>query len=183
MAEGAARRQSPLHTLVVATSDANGQPDARVMVLRAADRLQSRLRFHTDARADKVALIASSAPVAVLAYHPAEKVQLRLRGRAYIDRSSNEHAAAWAQTPAFGRRCYLGDVGPGQPTDLPTSGLPPDVEGLEPELARTAPGIAHFALLIVDLDQIDWLYLANAGHRRARFTRQGSDWHGQWLVP
>lgn len=183
LAEGAARRQSPLHTLVVATADASGQPDARVMVLREVDRGQHKLRFHTDVRADKVALIATGARVAVLAYHPAEKIQLRLQGYAHIDRSSPEHRAAWEQTLPFGRRCYLGAEGPGQPTAYPTSGLPADVEGLEPDLARTAPGFAHFALLLVELDQFEWLYLANAGHRRARFIRTDTVWSGQWLVP
>jgi pyridoxamine 5'-phosphate oxidase len=180
---GARDRRSHFHTLTIATTDANGKPEARVMVLRGADRATARLRFHTDARSAKVDMIGAGAAVTVLAYDPGAHVQLRLRGTATIDTDSEERQAAWERTSLYGRRCYLGDVGPGSPADNPTSGLPADLEGMEPTTHRTAPGQANFALLWVHITSIEWLFLAHQGHRRASFEASPDGWVGRWLIP
>ena len=60
---GASDRRSAFHCPVVATADA----DVRVMVLRDYDEEGRTLRFHTDARAPKVAAIGEGAPVGVAA--------------------------------------------------------------------------------------------------------------------
>jgi pyridoxamine 5'-phosphate oxidase len=183
LSKGVTDRRSPLHTLTVASVDSNGQPDARIMVLREVDKAAARLRFHTDARSNKVALIGDGAPVTVLAYHPDNHVQLRLSGIARIDTQSTAREAAWERTSLYGRRCYLGDSGPGGSSLEPTSGLPADVEGIEPSIPRAAPGLAHFALLWVAVARIEWLFLAHHGHRRAHFTATPQGWSGQWLIP
>ena len=72
-------RRSPMHTPVVATADA----DARVMVLRHFTPWT--LRFHTDTRAPKVAVIARNPQIGVLFYDKAEKVQIRVRGLARVE--------------------------------------------------------------------------------------------------
>jgi pyridoxamine 5'-phosphate oxidase len=183
LVRGAADRRSPLHTPVVATCDARGAPDARVMVLREARQSDAQLRFHTDSRSDKAQRIGSGAPVSVLAYHPNEHIQLRLAGTGRIDTSSDARMQAWDRTSLYGKRCYLGAVGPGGSSDMPTSGLPTELEGIEPPLERTLPGLANFALLWVDIQSIEWLFLAHVGHRRARFERDASSWAGRWLIP
>jgi hypothetical protein len=39
--------------------------------------------------------------------------------------------------------------------------------------------------LLVEIDTIEWLYLANAGHRRARWqwNEAQNAWAGSWLIP
>jgi pyridoxamine 5'-phosphate oxidase len=180
---GATDRRSPMHTLTLATCNADGGPDARLLVLREADPATARLRFHTDARSDKAARIGQSAPVSLLAYDPEAHIQLRLAGTASIDTGSPARLAAWGRTSLYGRRCYLGDIGPGGDSTVATSGLPADVEGIEPTEARAMPGLAHFALLWVNVTRIEWLFLAHHGHRRARFEADGSSWVGRWLIP
>lgn len=180
---GAKDRRSAFHTPTVATTDAHGCPDARIMVLREVDTATARLRFHTDARSDKVAHIGQGAPVTVLAYDPGAHIQLRLRGTASVDTNSPARLAAWERTSLYGRRCYLGDIGPGSDSFVATSGLPADVEGIEPSAARAEPGLAHLALLWVTVTRIEWLFLAHHGHRRARFEADGANWVGRWLIP
>ncbi len=180
---GATDRRSPMHTLTLASCRADGCPDARILVLREADPATMRLRFHTDARSGKVAHIGQGAPVTVLAYDADSHIQLRLTGTASIDTSSSARQAAWSRTSLYGRRCYLGDIGPGGDSSVATSGLAADVEGIEPSEARAAPGLANFALLWVTLTRIEWLFLAHHGHRRARFEANGASWVGRWLVP
>jgi pyridoxamine 5'-phosphate oxidase len=181
LTRGAADRRSPMHTPVVASITADGAPDARVMVLRAADRAKARLRFHTDARSPKCAALDGRA-VSVLGYHPGEAVQLRLAGTARIVREGAEIDAIWNQSTPFARRCYMVEAAPGTPRATAGSGLPADVEGRKPELFELVPARANFALVMIDIAAIDWLHLAQSGHRRAVFAA-ANDWRGEWRVP
>lgn len=183
LATGARDRQSPMHVPVVASIAANGTPDQRVMVLRAADAEMASLRFNTDARSPKLAQIASNPAVHVLAYDPVAKVQLRLSGTGSVDATGVQTEAAWAAATLFARRCYLATVAPGTISSSATSGLPAAMEGIKPSADEIAWGRPNFATLSVAVDLIDWLYLANSGHRRAQLTRTSAGWHGEWLVP
>ena len=181
LGRGSADRRSPLHTPVVASVGPDGGPEARVMVLRKAERAAGLLRFHTDARSPKVAAL-HGRPVAVLGYHPGEAVQLRLSGVAEVVRDGAEVDAIWAQSTEFARRCYMVEAGPGSPLPGPGSGLPADVEGRKPELAELVPARANFAIVRVTVTRLDWLHLAQAGHRRAVFAA-ADGWRGGWVVP
>ncbi len=181
MIRGAADRRSPMHTPVVASVTADGRPDSRIIVLRAVDRSQATLRFHTDARSPKCRDI-DGRPVSVLAYHPGEAVQLRIAGVGRVLADDPAADAVWAQSPPFARRCYLAEQRPGTPLSAPASGLPEWVQGREPTLLELAPARANFAVLMVDITAIDWLHLAQAGHRRAVFCA-AHGWNGEWRVP
>lgn len=175
-------RKSPLHTPVIVTADV----DARVMVLRAFDASAWRLRLHTDTRAPKTAAIAADPRIAVLFYDKGAKIQIRARGIGEILRTGPDVDAAWNASTNFARRCYLGE-GPGAGSDMPTSGLPPEFEGVEPDEAQLVPARENFALLRITLTALDWLYLAHTGHVRAQFTRAEGDgaaaWAGRWVSP
>ena len=181
LARGAADRRSPVHTPVVASVDVDGAPDARVMVLRAALRTTAQLRFHTDARSPKCVAL-DGRPVSVLAYHPGEAVQLRLSGTAQVVCDGPEVDRIWAASTPFARRCYLLESAPGTPIAAPASGLPAWVEGRKPDEAELVPARANFALVLIDIAAIDWLHLAQEGHRRAVFVA-ADGWRGEWRVP
>ena len=174
LGEGASNRRSAMHTPVVATANA----DARVMVLRAYDTDTMTLRFHTDARSPKCAVIGDGAPVGVLFYDREAKLQIRCRGTGRIETDTPAADAAWEESTTFARRCYLGE-GPGAPSETPTSGLPDWAEGIQPSEEQVAPARDHFAILLVRLHEIDWFSLSNDGHRRALFV----DGEGRWIAP
>jgi len=184
ISHGAKDRRSPAHHPVVSTVDAHGQPQQRVMILRAADWENSELRFHTDARSMKVAEVAANARSSLLIYDEPRKIQLRLQGTARIG-GKDETDTAWHDSTLFARRCYLADPAPGSASAEPASGLAPDMEGAMPDEDDVAPARENFAILLIAVDSIEWLYLANTGHRRARFIRDtASDiWRSTWLVP
>ncbi len=171
-------RRSPMHTPAVVTSDV----DVRAMVLREFDSSEWTLRFHTDTRAPKVASIEADPRMAVLLYDKGAKVQIRARGHGRILREEQLTQQAWANGSNFARRCYLGD-GPGTLSDAPTSGLPAELEGIEPSNEQLEPAWNNFAVLLVELQELDWLYLAHTGHVRAQFTRGSDDWEGRWVSP
>ncbi|MGB3469569.1 MAG: pyridoxamine 5'-phosphate oxidase family protein [Erythrobacter sp.] len=172
-------RKSPMHTPAVVTSDV----DARTMVLREFDASAWTLRFHTDTRAPKVAPIEADPRVAVLFYDKGAKIQIRVRGTAEILRDAPMTQTAWDNGSNFARRCYMGD-GPGAASDIPTSGLPPELEGVEPSDEQLIPARDNFAVMLITLSELDWLYLAHTGHVRTRFTlSDGGEWQGGWVAP
>ena len=174
LGKGASDRRSAFHTPAVATADA----DVRVMVLRDFDAESWTLRFHTDARAPKVAAIGKGAPVGVLFYDQEAKIQIRCRGTGRVERYGPIADAAWEEASNFARRCYLGE-GPGAVSDEPTSGLPERFEGVEPSEEELEPARDHFAVLLLSVEEADWFYLSNDGHVRAQFLRG----EGRWVAP
>lgn len=171
-------RKSPMHTPVIVTADV----DARVMVLRAFDADAWRLRLHTDLRAPKAQALAADPRVAAVFYDKGAKIQLRLRGTGRIESCGPVADAAWAASTNFARRCYLGD-GPGAVSPVATSGLPSEFEGVEPDDAQLVPARENFAVLLIDIAEVDWLYLAHTGHIRAQFVRDGEGWSARWVAP
>ena len=172
-------RKVPMHTPAVITSDV----DARTMVLREFDSAACTLRFHTDTRAPKVAPIEADPRVAVLFYDKGAKIQIRVRGTAEILRDAPVTDAAWDNGSNFARRCYMGD-GPGAASEAPTSGLPAELEGVEPTDEQLVLARDNFAVLLITLRELDWLYLAHTGHVRAQFARgEGGEWQGGWVAP
>lgn len=183
IAEGVTNRDSQCHTPVVATVGADGRPAQRVLVLREYDRENHILRFHTDARSDKISEIAEQPRCSVLLYDTAAKIQLRLGGMVRIETKGALSEQAWLDADNYARRCYLAMPGPGTPAEAPTSGLPAQLEGAKPSDAQLEPARSNFAILMVRVEIVDFLYLAHQGHRRARFERTADRWTGQWLVP
>ena len=177
---GANSRKSPMHSPVLVTADAQ----ARVLVLRDFDQEAMILRFHTDARSPKVATIAANPAVTILAYDPDAKVQLRIGGTARIERSSEAAQAAWEASNNFARRCYLAEAAPGSLSNIPVSGLPQWADGVLPSDDQIAPARENFAILLVTICEVDWLYLAHGGHRRAQMILNEEEaTKFSWAVP
>ena len=172
LSDGAANRRSP--------RTRRSPPRCRrtVMVLRGFDPESWTLRFHTDARSPKVAVIEDDPRIGVLAYDKQAKLQLRLRGTGRIVTTGQAVDSAWSQSDNFARRCYLGS-GPGEHSDQPTSGLPTEFEGVEPTDDQVNPARENFALLLVQIEEADWFSLAHTGHRRALFIGD----EGRWISP
>ena len=180
---GVQDRRSAFHTPVLATQSADG-PQARVLVLRAADVGNRTLTFHTDTRSAKVPELAADPRVALTFYDAARKAQVRINGTASVHASDVLSHQRWAASRPSSLRCYLG-AHPGAVSAKPTSGLPAHVMGREPELADLAGAEAYFAVLEVTVHRLEWLHLHTRGQRRALFAWPlgSSGCAMQWLNP
>ncbi|QYE36291.1 pyridoxamine 5'-phosphate oxidase family protein [Polymorphobacter sp. PAMC 29334] len=176
---------SGLRLPVVATAS-TGEPDARVMVVRAVDRAAHCLTVYTDSRAAKVAVLVAAPRVAVTGYDTPTRLQLRLHGAATIATTGNAVDAAWAALTAGGRTAYQSVRPPGTPVAQPPPCRPPGTPVAQPPPSPVAlpdDGRANFAVVTIVLDRFEWLDLSVPGHRRAVHIRDGVDWRGTWLVP
>jgi pyridoxamine 5'-phosphate oxidase len=178
-------RRSAWHTPVLASIGRDGAPKARVLVLRAADRPSRTLRLHTDSRTAKVEEIAREPRVSLLFYDAGARLQLRASGLAHVARDGDVADAAWAATRMLGRRCYTAPLAPGSPAPGPVSGLPEALEHREPTRAESESGRPNFSVVLIRLEELEFLQLAFAGHRRGAFriSADGNGWTGRWLIP
>ncbi|MEM1166234.1 MAG: pyridoxamine 5'-phosphate oxidase family protein [Planctomycetota bacterium] len=185
LAHGAADRRRACHTPTLVTVDAGGRPCARTVVLRGVDPEVGTLRCHTDARSPKVDEITRSGWVSWHVYDMAAKVQLRCGGSARVEREGATVDVAWDNTPLMSRRCYLAPRAPGAPSEGPSANLPEALIERDPTSEESEGGRAHFAVVVCDVLEIEWLWLHHAGHRRAWWSRDGvgEAWRGGWLEP
>ncbi len=176
--EGPRDRRSPFHAPTLATVGADGRPRARTVVLREADAGARTLRFHCDRRSDKAAELRADGRATLHGYDPAAKVQIRLEGRASLHLDDAVADAAWAGSRPVSRLCYGTEPAPGEA--LARGGayaLPADED-------QAAAGRSNFAAVLVRVERMEFLYLAFAGHRRARFAWDAAGrLDAAWLVP
>ena len=174
-------RRSAFHAPVVANTADDG-PQARVMILRSVDAAARQLTFYTDTRSAKTVALARNARVAVTFYDAARKLQVRASGLGVLHTGNALATARWQASSPSSLRCYVGDP-PGDISPVPSSGLPAALEGRVPLWEELSSGQAHFAVLSVTLQRLEWLYLHTGGQRRALYEWTGSDCVMNWLNP
>lgn len=181
-------RKCAFHTPVVSTSSPSDGPQARVMVLRRFDADARRMSFYSDLRSAKVPVLALDPRVAVTFYDAPRKIQLRVNGVVTVHAGDALAHERWQASGESSLRCYLGNA-PGVPSAEPTSGLPSALQASIPSRAELAPGQQHFAVLEVDVQRLEWLYLHSRGQRRALYQWQSGavgqpgHWTKGWLNP
>ena len=172
LVRGVKDRRSGFHTPVLASLGADGAPQARTLVLRAADPRTRMLRFHTDWRSHKALSLRAHPRVAVHAYCPAAKIQLRLSGLGVHHAPQTEIAReAYARSQEKSKICYAQAQAPGTEMDAR------DAAGVMPG------GEENFSVIEITIDQMEWLYLHASGHRRALFQWRGDALTATWIAP
>ena len=113
-----------------------------------------------------------------------KKIQLRIRGYAVINKSPEK---SWEKLSNWSKRCYLTLNSPGSKTKEPSSGFPEKFSLNAPSEKESNQGFKNFCVLNIFINQIEWLFLASQGHRRALYeiSRINSKIKidGKWLTP
>lgn len=176
-------RKSPMHTPVVASVNAHSNPNQRVMVLRDYDAANMTMRFHTDIRSPKVAEFKHNDAISILGYDPEKRIQLKIYGKAAIYGEGDKVTEAWIQTDTMGRRVYMCEPGSGSKSSKSTSGISDELQSRRPTMTESEEGRKNFAIMIVHIHQIDWMFLNSKGNRAASFSRKNGNWDGNWIIP
>lgn len=180
--EGAEDTSSPLRKPALATVAATGAPALRTVILRSFDGKARLIELFTDRRSSKVAELEREPRASMLFYDPRRDVQLRLTGEA-VPLTGAAATEAWERAGLPSRRAYLAVAAPGTASIGPTSGLPPEVEGMIPSADRLEEGRVNFALIRFGFDEADVVVLSRSGHRRARIRWPSETAVMEWLVP
>jgi hypothetical protein len=159
---GPADRAAPARHIVLATTGETG-PEARLLVLRAADRRAGTLTLHTDAATAKARHLARDPRAALLVWDPGARLQIRLRARVALRPGT---PAEWRAVPDPG--LYGGAPPPGTPIPAPGA-------------HAAAPDPSRFMILTATVEEVETLRLGTP-HARARFARSDG-FAGTWLAP
>ena len=177
----ARERKDPNANLCLLATVRDGQPQARMLVLRD---VEDRLALFFNANSPKAAQIRMSETVAVVVYLPSMDVQYRLECRldtvpAPIVRAS------WQLRPPIPKRLdWLYQRHP-QGTAVASRERLVSLLGLADETAppSTAPesAVGYF----LDVVEVERLHLAQPDgiHDRRRYQRQGDSWREELLIP
>ena len=182
--QGVKKRKSNFHNLVLSTMGLDNNPNSRVVILRNFSPEELSINIHSDFRADKITEIKKNKKVSLVFYDDNKKIQLRIRGKAKILEFTKK---SWIKLSNWSRRCYLAIDKPGSESKFPTAGFPENYKNEAPKTEESELGQKNFSVIHVFIDEIEWLFLASQGHRRAlyKIERQNSEIKvkGKWLVP
>ena len=150
----------PFHIFSVSTIK-NNKPDSRTVVLRAVEKENKSISFHTDLRSKKVMQIKESENICALFYDKDSKIQLRIYGSASKETDSLLIKEKWNSSKEMSKLCYLNKIPPGEVINESKDYL----YGKE-ELNNIELGIKNFSIIYIKISQIDWLSLNHEGHQR-----------------
>ena len=159
-------RTAPCRLAALATVGDGG--DARMVVVRHANRSAFRVDIHSDTQADKVNHLRHAPRATLLFWLPELQFQIRLRAHFSVV-SGPEVEPQWARLHPGAQQAYGGTPPPATPLN-------------QPEDHETTPQRDRFAVLRGDVRAIETLALGRV-HRRALFTRGDGGFDGGWIAP
>ena len=179
---GTLQRRHPFHQPIFGTI-CGKEPSLRMVVLRRFWRRPPQLAFHSHNGSPKIKHIQANPNVYWLFYHPEEKLQVRVKGKAIVHSDDELAEEQWHSTELFSRRCYIGEA-PTQTSKKPTSGLPEDLADREPTREESETGRANFVVITSTVEEIDCLEMNVRGHRRSLFVwNETGELETKWLTP
>lgn len=167
LSRGVHDRHAPARHPTLATVSTDGRPQARTVVVRAADKVAGTVRVYTDLQSHKVAELRATPFAALHVWESSAHLQIRLAASVTIA-TGPEVAELWRKVPDHARMAYGSAPPPGTPVQ----------ESLG--YSKT-PDPQAFAVLHLAIDSMDVVHLG-PNHRRATFCRDNG-WAGQWLAP
>lgn len=167
LSDGLSRPEAPGRLPTLATVSPEGLPQARTVVLRAADRTDAWAEVHTDAASAKISELRANPHAALCIWDAPRNLQIRMAAEVLV-LSGSDAADRWAKVPLSARGGYGA---------IPPSGTP---IAAATHYQRTANAEGH-AVLRLNITALDLLTL---GPPQARATYRADDnWRGQWLSP
>ena len=155
--------------------------DGRIVVLRKSDQSNNLVQYHSDIRSDKISKLQKNKNASMLFYDKEEKIQVRLKVECTVNHNNKITKESWLKTGHMSRKCYLVDNGPGTISEIPTSGLKPELDNFEFSMEQSEVGYKNFTVIQCKIKSIEWIYLAAKGHRRAKFDLDNKQYY--WLTP
>lgn len=167
--KGATEKGHPFRYCTLATVGLDNMARLRTIVLRkATDELM--LTFFTDKRSKKIIHIKENKKVSLLFYHPKKLLQIRIEGLAIVNNDSKSKKLLWDAIPEASKKDYTTSETPGK-------------EIKDPDIIEYLKDEDHFCVVEIQPFKIEYLKLKRPNHIRVRYSKNKSDWDGEFLVP
>ena len=175
---------SPVRTPVLISISTGCLAQGRTVVLRGFNRQQRQLTIYTDVRSAKVTQLRAQPACTLVAYQPNPMMQLRLSANAMVNHNNEITHEAWAVMPGPNRCNYLTDPYPGSISGQATDGRPVINAESVPTNNENEIAYSHFSVIVFTINELEWLYLPQRGHRRAQFIwDEANSLQSDWLIP
>ena len=167
--------------MAVSTISAKGTPEIRHLICRHSDAEQRSLCFWTDIRSPKIESIRNNDAIAVSIYNDQQKVQISGTGPVRVHHKDQVTLAAWGQATAYSKSAYM-RIASGHKIDTRLSGNRMADSVINAD--TTEPGYENFVVMILQLDDLDYLHLDRQGNSRAHFVydKTGHCINASWLA-
>ncbi|RAJ15622.1 pyridoxamine 5'-phosphate oxidase family protein [Arenibacter echinorum] len=162
-------KDHPFRFFTLATVGLDQVARLRTVVLRDVSE-NLKLTFYTDKRSKKITHIKENKRVSLLLYHPTKLLQLKIEGTASYKDDDATKEKYWSKLDSYAKKQYTTSRSPG-------SNLinPQNLEYLSEE--------NHFCLVEIIPYKIEYLKLSQPHHIRVRFSKVGTQWESEYLVP
>jgi pyridoxamine 5'-phosphate oxidase len=153
-------------SVVLVTNGLDEWPDARMVILRAVNIDTKTLTFYTDSRSQKINQLLLNSNAVLVFWSKKLNWQLRIKVTIDIKTEGEQVKNMWQnvkQSPSAGD--YLSAKAPGEMLDNAHEKAETSLQNPENQ--------SHFAILIAQVQSIDWLALNRAGHQRATIDKNG----------
>jgi len=156
------------HTFCFATIQ-HSIPQTRTVVLRSINKKKNRIAFHTDQRSPKLSEINYNNNVSGLFYDKNRRIQLRIIGKAIIEKKTKKLKSIWSSMKPESKLCYMGPFSPSQKLNYFQSNLP-DHNAHNISNENNDFGYNNFCRITIEIDNLDWLKLHHKGHQRILYN-------------
>jgi hypothetical protein len=180
--KGVTRSTDPFHRPVLATGESDGC-GLRTVILRHVDPTGRTLVCYADDRSAKISEIEQSGNAGWLFYHPRKMIQVRIHGAASIHTADATADHWWLRVKGFTRLSFCAEKPPGTSLSQPSSGISQRLLKDLPNLMTGNAGREHFAVIVGQVEYLDWLQLRPSGNVRARFQWTSDCLDASWIVP
>ncbi|MEM8524912.1 MAG: pyridoxamine 5'-phosphate oxidase family protein [Bacteroidota bacterium] len=179
---GAVQVRHAYHTPVLATTDGK-LPSARTVVLRETKVAERQLLFYTDIRTPKIEDLRQYPFASLVFWDKGKSVQIRAKGKVTIHHQDDLAKSKWELIAPKNRKDYATLTAPG--TAKAKSAIPLPNYWIEGELTieKTNEHYLNFAVLAIEIVELDFLHLNRSGHQRAQFIWEAPDWKKSWVTP
>jgi pyridoxamine 5'-phosphate oxidase len=161
-------KDHPWRWPVLSTVSPDGQPHARIVVLRAFQ--EETALIYTDARTQKVIDLRGNPSGSLLFFDPETRLQIRAGATATIHLQDDVCETHWAALNDRQRTEYQAIAAPADPHS-------PEGDANDPALGKT-----HFAVLALAINRLDVLQLTRTSHIRQKFSKDASQWTGGRVI-
>ena len=167
ISRGRADKKSPARHPTFVTSNENGFPNARTLIMRRSDRKNNKLEFHTDTASSKMLSLEKNPYAGIHIWLP--KVQLQIQMDVVVEVKVGDITIPnWRDVPTNSRVAYGIIPSPGTVIQSPFA------------YERTSDQ-KRFAVLVCHIQSIQ-LLLLGVKHIRACYKKT-TNWQGEWLSP
>lgn len=175
--ENATKSGNAFSTMCLSTITVDNRPKSRTIMLRRADYNEATITFSTDIRSGKIKEITCNPYVSLVGYDRTTTTQIRIEGKAEIDKNESDRQKIWNNNNHSLRRLFTSLQKPGSEIDDPNE---MDYGINEGALIETPPN--NFAIISIRVEMIEWLDLDKTPHQRLKFRQLISGWEANWLA-